>query len=82
MRVDQELTCSQIVDLVTDYLEGQLSVPQTERFEVHLAFCDGCARYLEQMRGTIAAAGHLGAGDFPSELQERLLEAFRGWSRT
>jgi anti-sigma factor RsiW len=81
MRLDRELTCAQLVELVTDYLEQRLTLPDTERFEEHIAFCAGCSAYLEQMRATIAAAGVLREDDLPSELQDRLLEAFRGWSR-
>jgi anti-sigma factor RsiW len=80
MRLDRELTCAQLVELVTDYLDGSLKTRDTERFEEHIAFCDGCSRYFDQMRATIAATGHLHEDDLPSDLQERLLEAFRGWS--
>jgi anti-sigma factor RsiW len=82
MRLDRELTCAQLVELVTDYLEQRLSGADTERFEEHLAFCDGCSAYLEQMRAMIAATGRLRATDLPPELEERLLDAFRGWSET
>jgi anti-sigma factor RsiW len=81
MSLDQELTCAEVVELVTDYLEGRLPVGEMERFELHLVFCDGCQNYLEQVRATIAATGRLRVEDVPAELQERLLEAFRGWSR-
>ena len=80
MRLDRELTCAQLVELVTDYLEQRLPLRDTERFEEHLAFCDGCSTYFEQMRATISATGRLSEEDLPSELQERLLAAFRGWS--
>lgn len=80
MRLDRELTCFEVVELVTDYLERRLTSRDVERFEEHLAFCDGCGNYLEQMRETIAATGRLRGGDLPPGLQERLLEAFRGWS--
>jgi len=80
MRLDRELTCAQLVELVTDYLEQQLTIPDTERFEEHLAFCDGCSQYFEQMRATIAATGRLRSADLPAELEASLLEAFRGWS--
>ena len=80
MRLDRELTCAQLVELVTDYLEQRLSIRDTERFEEHLAFCDGCSTYLEQMRATIAATGRLREVELPGDLQERLLAAFRGWS--
>ena len=82
MRLDRELTCAQLVELVTDYLEQRLPLRDTERFEEHLAFCDGCSTYFEQMRATISATGRLSEEDLPSELQERLLAAFRGWSTT
>jgi predicted anti-sigma-YlaC factor YlaD len=80
MRLDRELTCFEVVALVTDYLERRLSPRDVERFEEHLAFCDGCGNYLEQMRATIAATGRLRQDDFPPALQERLHEAFRSWS--
>jgi predicted anti-sigma-YlaC factor YlaD len=80
MRLERELTCAQVVELVTDYLEQRLPLPDTERFEEHLAFCEGCSTYFEQMRATIAAAGRLREDDLPPDLQRRLLDAFRGWS--
>jgi hypothetical protein len=80
MRLDRELTCAQLVELVTDYLEQRLTLRDTERFEEHIAFCDGCSRYFDQMRATISATGRLREADLPGALQERLLEAFRGWS--
>ena len=80
MRLDRELTCFEVVELVTDYLERRLSPRDAERFEEHLAFCDGCGNYLEQMRTTIAATGRLRRDDLPPALQQRLLEAFRDWS--
>jgi hypothetical protein len=80
MRLDRELTCAELVELVTDYLERRLTIRDTERFEEHVAFCDGCSAYFEQIRATIAATGRLREPDIPAELQERLLEAFRGWS--
>jgi anti-sigma factor RsiW len=82
MRLDRELTCAQLVELVTDYLEQRMSADDTERFEEHLAFCDGCSTYLDQMRATIAATGRLRETDLPPELEERFLDAFRGWSET
>jgi predicted anti-sigma-YlaC factor YlaD len=80
MRLDRELTCFEVVELVTDYLERRLSPRDAERFEEHLAFCDGCGNYLEQMRTTIAVTGRLRRDDLPPALQQRLLEAFRDWS--
>ena len=79
MRLDRELACQEVVELVTAYLEDALSPEDRERFEEHLVFCDGCQNYLEQMRDTIAATGRVPAGALPAALEERLLEAFRGW---
>jgi anti-sigma factor RsiW len=82
MRLDRELTCVQLVELVTDYLERRLSPADAERFEEHLALCDGCSAYFEQMHAVIATAGRLREADIPPELRNRLLEAFRGWRDT
>ena len=79
MRLDRELACNEMVELVTSYLEDALDPVDRERFEEHLVFCDGCDRYLEQMRETVAATGRIDRGRLPAELEERLLEAFRGW---
>jgi predicted anti-sigma-YlaC factor YlaD len=80
MRLERELTCRDIVELVTAYLENALQPADRERFEEHLVFCDGCGNYLEQMRQTVRLSGRVEA-DIPSGLEDRLLEAFRGWQR-
>jgi anti-sigma factor RsiW len=79
MRLARELACNEIVELVTAYLDDALPAEHRERFEEHLVFCDGCDRYLEQMRVTISATRNVGVGELPAELEERLLEAFRDW---
>jgi anti-sigma factor RsiW len=79
MQPEPELTCAELVELVTDYLEGRLPDGQRRRFDEHLTGCDGCNAYVEQMRATIAVSGHVPARDLSPELQQRLLEAFRGW---
>lgn len=81
MQPEPELTCAQLVELVTDYLEGRLPADDRRRFDEHVAVCEGCAAYLEQMRSTIAAAGRLRENDLPPELEQRLLGAFRDWRR-
>ena len=73
------LTCREVVALVTEYLEGSLSVTDRSRFEAHLAGCGGCTVYLEQMRQTIEAMGRLPEDSISTEAEEALLEAFRGW---
>jgi len=74
-----ELTCQELVELVTDYLEGALSSGDQHRFEAHLEGCDGCEAYLEQMRGTILAVGGVAGADLDPAMRERLMDSFRGW---
>jgi anti-sigma factor RsiW len=74
------LTCHEVVEIVTDYLEGALTPDVEERVEAHLALCDGCARYLEQMRETIRLTGMLTEDQIPDEQKRELLEAFRSWT--
>jgi anti-sigma factor RsiW len=75
------ITCQQVVELVTDYFEGALSVDAAELFEQHLNFCEGCDWYVDQMRATVATVGRIGEEDLPPETRERLLAAFRDWRR-
>jgi anti-sigma factor RsiW len=78
---EQPLTCHEVVELVTDYLEGALSAGDRRRVEEHLSLCDGCHRYLEQMRETIRLTGGLTEEQIPEEQRRELLEAFREWMR-
>lgn len=72
-----ELACRELVELVTDYLEDALEPPARARVDAHLAACEGCMTYLEQVRATIAATHHLPAEPVPGGLLARLLDAFR-----
>jgi anti-sigma factor RsiW len=76
-----DLDCRELVELVTDYLEGALGLDERDRFELHLAVCDGCTAYLRQLRATLRAAGRLSERSIPVEVRDRLLMAFRGWKR-
>ncbi len=75
------LTCKEMVEIVTDYLEGALSPEDRVRFEQHLALCDGCTYYVEQMRETIRLSGKVTEDQIPVAERGRLLEAFRDWNR-
>ncbi|MDQ6670385.1 MAG: zf-HC2 domain-containing protein [Chloroflexota bacterium] len=79
--IDDDLPCQELVELVTDYLEGRLPPPEQLRFEAHLAGCRGCRTYLEQMRQTLRALGKLSEESIEAEAKERLLAAFRDWQR-
>ena len=77
-----ELTCQELVEIVTAYLEGTLSAQERTRFEKHLVGCSGCRNYLDQMRRTIALVGSLPEETIPEEAKEELLHAFRSWKQT
>ena len=79
MTEDQTLTCQELVELVTSYLEGGLSEVDRARFEEHVAACDGCTNYLEQMRTTIRLTGMLTPEELSDEASRDLLGAFRTW---
>jgi predicted anti-sigma-YlaC factor YlaD len=74
-----ELACNELVELVTDYLEERLPDLDVERLEAHLSICEGCRNYVDQMRETIDALGHLPEEPLAPEVREELLEAFHGW---
>jgi len=76
------LSCQELVELVTDYLEGALDERDRQAFEHHLAGCDGCTEYVEQLRVTIELAGAIRLDDLSETAEERLLQAFRDWHRT
>jgi anti-sigma factor RsiW len=73
----EALTCQELVELVTDYLEGALPASERARFDAHVAECEGCGLYLEQMLTTIRLMG--GLDERPDV--EGLLRAFRDWKR-
>jgi anti-sigma factor RsiW len=79
MKLSRDLTCAEIVELVTEYLEGGLNAHERERFEEHLGVCDWCVTYLGQMRQTITSTGRLREDDLDPALQNALIDAFRGW---
>jgi anti-sigma factor RsiW len=79
MKLARDLTCIELVELVTEYLEGGLSAAERERFEEHLGFCDWCVTYLDQMRQTLTTVGALREDHLSPAMQNTLLEAFRGW---
>lgn len=80
--VTDGLSCAELVEIVTDYLEDALDPPTRRRFEEHLAVCPGCEDYLDQIRATIAAAGRVTPEDLDPVPRDRLLAAFRGWAGT
>jgi len=76
---DNELVCQQIVEMITDYLEGKLSRSQRRRFEAHLEGCEHCTEYLEQMRATIRLTGRLRTEDLTPAMREDFQALYRRW---
>ena len=74
-----ELVCQQVVELVTDYLEGALSAEDRRRFERHLAGCPHCTEYLAQMRETIRLAGRVAPEDLTPDMRSDLTDVYRRW---
>ena len=74
-----EMPCQELVEVITDYLEGALSERDRIRFEEHLAVCAKCDEYMEQFRRTIQAVGSVREEDLDPQVRESLLTAFRGW---
>ncbi len=74
-----DLSCRELVELVTDYLEARLSVDERTRFEMHLVYCHPCRTYMQQMRQVLAATGKLTEDSVEPAAREHLLQAFHGW---
>jgi anti-sigma factor RsiW len=81
MSVPDDLSCAEFVEIVTDYLEGALDRRGRLRFEAHLAACDGCDAYLDQIRTTVAISGRLRSDALAPEAREALLGLFRDWTQ-
>jgi anti-sigma factor RsiW len=78
---NRELDCRELVELVTEYLEGRLSAAERARFDAHLAECPYCRTYLEQMERTVSELGRLPEESLSDEARSALVAAFRDWSR-
>ena len=74
-----EMTCKELVELVTDYLEMRLAQGDLERFEAHLELCDPCVTYIEQIRQSVAVVGTLSEETLPDGAADALLAEFRDW---
>lgn len=75
----QKLSCGELVELVTDYLEGHMPGETRARFEAHLDGCRGCRAYLRQVETTVRLAAELCDDDVRPAARDELLAAFRGW---
>ena len=75
-----ELDCIELVELVSDYLDGRLTPEDEQRFEAHLTDCEGCVANVEQMRKTVRALNETSAESLSPEVSERILGLFKDWS--
>ena len=75
----EQLSCQELVELVTDYLEGALPGRERDSFEHHIEGCKGCHEYVGQMRKTVELTGSLRPTDIGPEAEAALLAAFRDW---
>ncbi len=75
----RSLACQQVVEMVTDYLEGALAPGDRDRFEAHLAGCPHCTEYLAQMRETIRVSGQITPEDLSPEMRDAFTDLYRRW---
>jgi anti-sigma factor RsiW len=79
--IADQLSCQELVELVTAYLDDALPSLDRARIEEHIASCDGCTGYLAQIRVTIALTGRLAPEQLDPAAKAALLDAFRDWKR-
>ncbi len=72
----RDVACRELVELVTEYLEGALPPDEVLAVEAHLAGCEGCERYVDQMRATVRALGSVPVDVLPDEAVAALTVAF------
>ncbi len=73
------MDCNELVELVTEYLDGALDLATRARFDKHLTECDGCENYLQQLQATVSTLGRVQADGLDPQFRDRLLDAFRDW---
>jgi hypothetical protein len=78
----EHVSCQEVVELVTDYLEQALPPHEAALVEQLVNFCEGCDWYVDQMRRTVATVGRIEEADVPPETRDKLLAAFRDWRRS
>ena len=75
--IRDDVQCREVVDVLTDYLEGALPAEERASLEQHLLLCQGCSRFVEQLRTSIALTGRLQEADVPAQVMDRVLRMFR-----
>jgi anti-sigma factor RsiW len=80
MSVDASITCQEVVELLSAYLDGELDPLTLQRVETHLAGSDGCTKVLEEFLETIRLSGGMTVEQVDETQRRTLLEAFRDWT--
>jgi anti-sigma factor RsiW len=78
----EEMACNELVEIVTDYLEGTLPGAELERLRDHLGSCDGCQAHIEQMRATVRVLRSEPEERTSPEMAGALTDMFRQWAST
>ena len=81
MSSTRTLTCKELTEVLTDYLEGTMALEDRAALEAHLALCEGCATYVEHMRQVVATVHELRPDEVEATAPHDLLDAFRAWKR-
>lgn len=79
MTTEADVTCREVVELLSDYLDDAIRAPDWARLDAHLAACDGCSAALEQLRETVRVTGTLTEERVAEERLEPVRTAFRAW---
>jgi hypothetical protein len=82
MTHSNDLSCKELVELVTEYLENSLPLGEKAQFEAHLAVCPGCRTYLEQLRHTVQEVGHLTEESLDPTTRDKLKALFQNWKNS
>jgi hypothetical protein len=74
-----DMTCRELAELATTYLEGAMPREERDRFDAHRQECRGCQIYVSQLRLTVSMLGQLrpSADEHRSVASGRILELFR-----
>ena len=81
--MNTEYSCQEMIEVVTDYLDGALPSEERERYERHLSYCAGCSTYFEQMRETITQTGMVAREEsLRPALRDEIVAQFRKWKGT
>ena len=80
--MNNEFSCQEMIEVVTNYLDDALPSDERQRFERHLSYCAGCNTYVDQIRETIRQTGIVRREEsLPPALREEILAQFRNWKR-